>query len=422
MKPAGRLPALGRLAAPEIGALVRAFRAKGGVVRFVGGCVRDGLLGRAIGDIDLATPETPETVLSLLSRAQIKAIPTGLEHGTITAVIGSEHFEITTLRHDVETFGRRARVAYTDDWDADASRRDFTINALYADPDGTFYDPFGGAEDLRHGRVRFVGTAEERIREDVLRLLRFFRFHAHYGQGAPDPDGLAACRRLAHLLPGLSGERVAGEVLKILSAPDAPAIVAAMAEADILVHILPEARAFGRLNALTAVEGFGLGVDPVRRLAALIEGGPAAAEAVATRLRLSNDQRARLVGIAETAPPIHAGLDARQARGILYRIGRERFRDRVVQAWADSIARAPAADEAGAWRALLAHADAWQKVELPVKGRDVVALGIARGPAVGHILGALEAWWAEGDFRAGREEALVRLRALVDDFRREGAG
>lgn len=397
-----------------------ALSARGATARFVGGCVRDGLIGRPIGDVDLATTDTPETVLALLATAGIKAIPTGVEHGTVTAVIGATHVEITTLRHDVETFGRRARVAYTDDWEADAARRDFTINALYADSDGTLYDPFGGADDLREGRVRFVGTAEERIREDVLRLLRFFRFHAHYGRGAPDPDGLAACRRLAHLLPSLSGERVAGEIFKILSAPDVHAIVTLMEETGVLVHILPEARALGRLATLGSIEDAVGAAGPLRRLAVLIEGGTDAADAVATRLRLSNEQRARFVGMVETTPPIHRDLDRRHVRRILYRIGAERFRDRVLFAWADSVSRGASASETDGWTRLLAEADAWRPLELPVKGRDVVALGVERGPEVGRLLEALESWWLDGDMRAGREEALAHLRSLVASSRGKG--
>src|SRR5713226_4802519 len=194
-------------------AVLAALGAGGAVVRFVGGCVRDALLGRAIGDIDIATPDLPETVLTLLEAASIKAVPTGIAHGTITAVVPPRHFEITSLRRDVETFGRHARVAFTDDWAADAARRDFTMNALFLDAEGQVFDPVGGLEDLRAGRVRFVGDAEARIREDVLRLLRFYRFHAHYGRGEADEAARAACRALAHLLPGLSGDRIAAELL-----------------------------------------------------------------------------------------------------------------------------------------------------------------------------------------------------------------
>src|SRR6202043_3407136 len=201
-------------------AVLRALGAEGGAARFVGGCVRDALLGRAIGDIDIATPLAPEEVMRRLEAAAIKAVPTGIAHGTVTAVVPPRHFEITTLRRDVETFGRHARVAFTDDLAADAARRDFTMNALFLDADGNLFDPMGGLPDLRAGRVRFVGNAETRIREDVLRLLRFYRFHAHYGSGEADTAARAACRDLAHLLPTLSGERVAAETLKLLAAPD----------------------------------------------------------------------------------------------------------------------------------------------------------------------------------------------------------
>src|SRR5690606_37975346 len=193
------------MTAPQTRAVIDALTQDGGQVRFVGGCVRDALLGRPVKDIDIATPDPPETVIERLTRAGIRTVPTGIDHGTVTAVIGQKHFEITTLRHDVETFGRRARVAFTADWEADAARRDFTINAISAEPDGSLHAPFGGAADLAAGRVRFVGEPEARIREDVLRLLRFFRFHAWYGRGEPDREALEACGRLAHLLPTLSG-------------------------------------------------------------------------------------------------------------------------------------------------------------------------------------------------------------------------
>jgi poly(A) polymerase len=254
-----------------VAAVLAALGADGAVVRFVGGCVRDTLLARPIGDIDIATPDPPDTVLTLLEAAAIKAVPTGIAHGTITAVVPPRHFEITTLRRDVETFGRHARVAFTDDWAADAARRDFTMNALFLDAAGRVFDPVGGLADLRAGRVRFVGDAAARIREDVLRLLRFYRFHAHYGRGAPDAAARRACRELSALLPGLSGERVATELFKLLAAPDPVPTIDLMAEDGVLAVLLPEARRRDRLAGLVVLED---AADPLRRLAALLVADP----------------------------------------------------------------------------------------------------------------------------------------------------
>ena len=269
------------MSAKETRDVIAALTAKGARVRFVGGCVRDALLGRAVKDVDIATHDDPETVTALLKAAGIRAIPTGIAHGTVTAVTGAAHFEITTLREDVETDGRRAKVAFTDDWEADAARRDFTFNAIFCAPDGTIYDRFGGIEDLKAGRVRFVGDAETRLKEDVLRLLRFFRFHAWYGRGLPDPKGLDACRKFAHLLPNLSGERVAAETLRLLGAEDPSPVFALMRQEGILTHFLPEAQNIARLTALVALErGYGE-ADPLRRLAAVLDVTAAGAQGVA---------------------------------------------------------------------------------------------------------------------------------------------
>ena len=248
-------------------AVLAALAAAGAPARFVGGCVRDSLLDRPVQDVDIATPTPPDEVIWLLTEASIKAVATGLAHGTVTAVIGRAHFEITTLRRDVETDGRRAKVAFTKDWAADAARRDFTINALYLDPDGAIYDPTGGLADLRAGRVRFVGDAAARIREDYLRILRFFRFHAHYGRGEVDRAGLEACRALAAGVASLSGERLQGELLRLLGAADPTPVLRLMAAEGILAHILPEAIRIERLAGLIEVDR---AVDPLRRLAALV--------------------------------------------------------------------------------------------------------------------------------------------------------
>ena len=301
MTPAGSIDLPPSMAAPETRRVFEAITADGAQARFVGGCVRDSLLRRAVKDIDIATDAEPERVLRLLEAAQHHAQS---RPGSTTAPSPPSshpaHFEITTLRHDVETFGRHARVAFTDDWMIDASRRDFTMNALFCTIDGTLYDPFGGVEDARAGRVRFVGDPRARITEDVLRLLRFFRFQAHYGLTPPEPAALQACIELAPLLPKLSGERVQGEMFRLLRAPDPVPVVRLMIDHGILAHLLPEATSIGRLAFVTRAAPDQ--DDPVLRLAALLETDRAGALRVAERLRLSNAETDRLALL--TAPPV----------------------------------------------------------------------------------------------------------------------
>jgi poly(A) polymerase len=416
------LPPQPWMTAPETRRVVAALTAKGAEVRFVGGCVRDAILGRAVKDIDIATHDPPETVMALLAAAGIEAIPTGIAHGTVTAVVGRQRFEITTLREDVETYGRRAKVAFTDDWTADAARRDLTINALFLAPDGTLYDPFGGLADLEAGRIRFVGDARMRIKEDVLRLLRFFRFYAHYGKPPPDADALAACRELAPLLPTLSGERVAGETLKLLSAPEPASTVELMIEQGVLARALPEANGVARLRALVTLEGIGTGADPLRRLAALIDPakGAAGANATAERLRLSSAERERLVALVAPGIAVDAEMTAKAVRHALYRLGAARFRDLALLAWAAEIAAAGPSPRrtvdprvSGDWRAPLAEAEAWTPLSLPVKGRDALDLGVPAGPKVGALLAALEAWWINHDFKPDRAACLRKLAELA---------
>jgi poly(A) polymerase len=393
------------MAAAETRAVVAALTAGGHPVRFVGGCVRDALAERPVMDVDIATPEPPERVVELLTAAGLKAVPTGIEHGTVTAVARGRPFEITTLRCDITTDGRRAVVAFTDDWVEDAARRDFTMNALSADPDGTIHDPFGGVADLRAGRVRFVGDPETRIREDVLRILRFFRFHAHYGLGPPDGAGLTACRALASLLPRLSGERVAAETLRLLAAPDAAATVALMRDHGILAPILPELIEGARLRALQAIPD-AAARDAVLRLAALLPGDARAARAVAERLRLSNADRDRLMLLAEPPPVLWPPADERALRRSLHRLGAPAVRDLGLLAGAQGNA------ELG--RSALQAVTAWQPVSLPVKGQDALDLGVPAGPEVGRLIAEVEAWWEAGDYRADRGACLARLKTLVE--------
>ncbi|MBL8706830.1 MAG: CCA tRNA nucleotidyltransferase [Rhodospirillales bacterium] len=401
------------MTAPATLAVLRALAGGGAAARFVGGCVRDACIGRAVKDIDIATDARPERVMELLKAAGIHAVPTGIEHGTVTAVSDHRPYEITTLRRDVSTDGRRAVVAFTDDWREDAARRDFTFNAMSCTADGQLFDYFDGRADLAAGRVRFVGDAETRIREDVLRLLRFFRFNAHYGRPPLDPDGLAACVRLAPMLPGLSGERLAQETLRLLGAPNPVAIVALMAERGIVAAYLAEARRIAVLQALVTIEGITLGADPVRRLAALLEGGTTAALAAAERLRLSIAQRERLVALAAPVAALTPDLAPADRRRAFNRLDDALRADLVLLGWAMASAGAGgrlSRQDTEGWQELLEQARAWQRRTMPVKGRDALALGAAPGPALGALLDELEAWWEAGDFAADRDRCLAELK------------
>jgi poly(A) polymerase len=369
--------------------------ANGGIAaRFVGGCVRDWVLERPISDIDIAVDKPPGTVTKALEAADIKVVPTGIKHGTVTAIVKSRPFEITTLRRDVETDGRHAIVAFTDDWREDASRRDFTFNALYADRAGTIYDYFDGQTDLTAGRVRFIGDPEQRIAEDRLRVLRFFRFHARFGKPPFDGPSFDACRRNAATVSGLSGERVRKELLRTLDAAGGADAFDAMLEAGVLDHWLPEYAGSPRLRALAAREEK---ADALRRLAAILP-VDADATAIGKRLKLSTQESVRLQLMLDPANAI----DTANLRASLYRLGTKLFIDRVLL------------DAPGDWRAALALAGSWTPPELPIGGNDALALGLKPGPKVGALLEAVERWWIAGDFSAGRDACLAELKRLAD--------
>jgi poly(A) polymerase len=391
---------------PATLAVLAALTADGTPARFVGGCVRDAVAGLPVKDVDVATPLPPDEVARRIAAAGLRAVPTGIEHGTVTAVSGGRPFEITTLRRDVATDGRRAVVAFTDDWDEDASRRDLTFNALSLEPDGRLHDPFGGLDDLAAGRVRFIGDPRQRIREDVLRLLRFFRFLARYGRQPPADDQLAACRELAPLLPRLSGERVRAELLRLLSAEDPLPAWRPMIAEGILDHVLPEAVDPARLERMAAHDrALGLAPDGLLRLAAAIGGdGRAAAE----RLRLSNAERDRLLRALTPPWPVVPDMGERERRRALYRLGADGYRDLAMLAAAGD----PAAD-GGVLRDDLAAAAAWDPPAFPLKGSDALERGVPAGPRVGELLAAVEAWWEEADFRPGRDACLAELERRI---------
>lgn len=397
------------MSSSETRAVLDALAASGAAARFVGGCVRDAVLGRPIADIDIATDAPPESVMASLKDAGLKVVPTGIEHGTITAVSGGRAYEITTLRHDVETDGRRAVVAFTDDWEADAARRDFTMNALSLEPDGSLHDPFNGVADLQAGRVRFVGEPRQRIAEDVLRLLRYFRFYAHYGRPPPHAESLAACREMAHLLPRLSAERVRVELLKLLAAPDPAPVIRLMRDEGVLEHFLARATEIERLGRLVKVED-ALGLDdPLRRLASLLPVDGVTAAHLAQGLRLSNRERDRLVAMAEPVRILSPSMDGPSRRSALYRIGADAWVDLVVTAWAE----AGADPDDPAWHDLYETVDDWTEPRFPLAGDDVKRLGVPEGAAVGELLRMVEEWWIESDFQADRKACLEKLRDLA---------
>jgi len=410
----GRLKDAPWLNAPNTRAVMTALAAGGRPARIVGGAVRNALLDLPVSDIDLATAEPPDRVMALLNQAGIKTVPTGLSHGTITAVAGHQPFEVTTLRHDVETDGRRAVVAFTDDWARDATRRDFTINALYADADGTVHDYAGGIGDLDARRERFIGDPVQRIREDYLRILRFFRFHAWYGAGPADPEGLNAVAVESAGLASLSAERVRAELLKLLAAPSPAEALFWMAEKALLQRIIPVADGLRVAGPLMVMEhALKQPPDPLLRLMALTVPQDGAAQEIAAalrdRLRLSNIETKRIAALAELAGhgPFSPGPALRQA---LYRHGPQTVRDHHLL----SCARLDAAGGAPSVAQMLETAaaiSAWQRPVFPLGGADGLAAGL-RGPEVGAALAAAEAWWIERDFEPGRAALLERLKVF----------
>jgi poly(A) polymerase len=389
---------------PEARAVMTAL----GSARFVGGAVRNALIGREVTEVDIATPLKPDEVVRRLENARIKAVPTGIDHGTITAVANGKPYEVTTLRRDVETDGRHAVVAFSEDWAEDARRRDFTMNALYASADGEVFDTVGGIDDLKSGRVRFVGDPATRIREDYLRILRLFRFHAWYGEGEIDGAALHAAAAEKAGLKGLSGERVQKEMLRLLEASDPMPSLRAMAATGILGDVLPGTLNLPRLERLIAIDADNFfPPDGVLRLAALLP--QSEARTVADRLRLSNQQRDRLVDLCGAQEKIVSYLSIKEVRKLLYQLGVARFRDRVFLKWAED----SKASNAMQWRALLALADSWQRPRFPLTGQSVMAAGVPEGPLIGRILSEVEDWWIDSDFIDDEFSLAERLKAIV---------
>ncbi|MEO0983873.1 MAG: CCA tRNA nucleotidyltransferase [Pseudomonadota bacterium] len=382
---------------------------RAGSARFVGGCVRNAVMGRPVDDVDIATQLEPLAVIDALETAGLRAIPTGVEHGTVTAVVDNTPYEITTLRRDVETDGRRAVVAFTEDWAEDARRRDFRLNALYAEPDGTLHDPTGGGlDDARAGRVVFIGDADARLREDYLRILRFFRFNAWYGADM-DAEGLAACARQKAGLEKIAAERIWKELRKLLDAPDPSAAVEAMAKSGVLSAVLPTTSGAERLSRLVALETTQIfSHDPMHRLMALIPRDGEAAKATARALRLSNAEADRLTDWAADETRFVSWMSARDMRRAAYRLGKTRFADRAMLEWASG---GEGSDVQ--WRALLALGESWTPPVFPLGGADVAKAGVAPGPLTGRVLREVEDWWVDADFTDDRLSLIERLKAVV---------
>jgi len=379
------LPAADWTRREDLAALVQALGEGQG--RYVGGAVRDTLLGLPVKDIDMATPLAPETVIERLGAADIRTIPTGIAHGTVTALLPGGPVEITTLRHDVSTDGRRATIAYAEDWQDDAARRDFTINALYADPlSRQLFDWFGGLDDLAHRRIRFIGDARQRIREDHLRILRYFRFQARFGSEPADAEAESACAELAPMLKGLSRERIAMELLNLLALPDPAPTVARMGELGVLGEVLPEGEPAALAPLIGAEQAAAIPPDPLRRLAALLPADPTAADQVGARLRLSTAQRKRLVTAAGRE------ADPGNPRALAYRLGRDEAIDRLLLTGHD-----------------VASLEGWEIPRLPLKGGDIVSRGVSAGPEVARILREVEARWVAEGFPPE-----ARIRELLD--------
>lgn len=369
----------------------------GATGRFVGGCVRDSLLNRPVNDIDIAVDQEPIAVQQALKKAGYRTVPTGLRHGTLTVLLETGPVEVTSLRRDVETDGRRAVVSFTEDWEEDALRRDFTINALYCDADGRLYDFHNGLEDLKTRKICFIGDAETRIKEDVLRIFRFFRFHAQLEKHPLDPIGLAACERLIDLLPTLSAERVATELLKILSSPSPAEILETVSRIGGLSHWLPEATEFEIFDRLGSS-------DALLRLASLLQHSEV--PLVCNRLRISNQQKSRLIAATRLSEPPASDKDV---RALLYREGKEAIRDRAHI----GIARGNPQ-----WAKVFAIADCWDLPVFPLSGTDALAIGIAHGPDVGEALKTVQDAWIDSDFNL----ALPALKAMLLEIKMSAGG
>jgi poly(A) polymerase len=392
---------------PETQAVFACLNQEGFEVRAVGGAVRNTLTGRAVTEVDFATTAKPDDIIRLAAKAGLKAKPTGIAHGTVTLIAGRFPFEVTALRRDVETHGRHATVAFGSDWAEDARRRDFTMNALYADAQGQVYDPLGGLDDLRAGRVRFVGEASARIREDYLRTLRFFRFSADYATGEFDREGVAAAIRERAGLLKLSRERVRTELLRILIARRAGEAIEVMDQSGFLLLLLGGVVQRIRFERVCKIEAaLGATPDAILRLAALGVLVEEDAGRLRIKLRLSSQEANQLLALAAIHPDVRGSMGKASLEKLLYRLGPQAYLGRLLIAWASH----DAAPDDTAWRFAADLASSWQRPEFPLKGADLIAIDMAPGPALGGLLRDLEEEWAAGGFAASREMLLDLAR------------
>ena len=396
-------------------ALFAALNREGGEARVVGGAVRNTLLGTKVSDIDLATTHLPQDTVRLVQDAGFKPVPTGIEHGTVTVVVQGQPFEVTTLRKDIETDGRHAKVAFGTDWKTDAERRDFTINALYATVDGEVIDFVGGLADIETRTLRFIGDAEARIREDYLRILRFFRFFAWYGSGRPETTGLRASARLKDGLDQLSAERVWSELKKLLAAPDPSRALLWMRQAGVLTAILPESEKWGidSIHGLVRTEGdLGWPVDALLRLESMIPPDTARVDAMGKRLKMSNAERARLEAWART-DVIKPEMSEQALKKLVYRGSKQAVLDRIQLSYAHARNEAIGSDEAmiraGGYARLLESVQSYEAPVFPVTGGDLLRLGIEKGPVLGEKLRELETLWIDSGFSLDHETLLDKL-------------
>ena len=371
--------------------------------RMVGGCVRDGLLGHPIKDVDLAVPLLPDEVMRRLANADIKALPTGLDHGTVTAIIEHSPYEITSLRRDIEHDGRWARVHFTEHWHEDAMRRDLTINALYLSADGVVFDYATGVEDLRDGRVRFVGSAKERMREDYLRILRFFRFHSRYALGSFDEEAAKAAQELAEHLKSLSAERIQSETLQLLLTPRLIETWQEMIDLNIVFYFLPHAVRIERLKKLLSLEKEEhIAPDPIRRLAALLTEDQGRQTGI--ELKLSNEQRRRLTDLTSSEREIRSS-EASEIKRLIYKWGKDVVIDRIL------------IDQPQGYANIIRLAQDWPCPEYPLTGKDLLKNGVTAGPKMGVVLNKTEDWWIKGDFSANKEQCLNYAFSLISEIK-----
>ena len=397
------------LGEPPLSRLLSVLDRDGEEARVVGGAVRNMLLALPHGDIDIATTAVPAEVMRRAEAAGFKPVPTGIDHGTVTVVAEGRPFEVTTLREDVETFGRHATVRFGRDWKHDAERRDFTMNALSLSADQTVHDYVGGLADIEKRHVRFIGDAATRIAEDYLRILRFFRFHAWYGEGTPDPVGLHAAIVARAGLQQLSRERVRMELMKLLGAPRAEPALVVMAEAGLLGMVLGGVAYLASFANMAKVEAAcGLGADAVRRLGALGVWVADDAERLWQRLRLSNAEHERLAAMGDAWWRVSPAMgDA--ARALIYRVGPEHFTERVLLAWA----RAEAGAQDPAWRELATLPERWSAPAFPLRAADFIARGVAKGPALGAALGRAEDAWIAAGFPTAKGDLEAIVAAAI---------